>query len=773
MSTEKNHHAVTDISRRLWLILVCCVLVVMTAIAYWQVTRNEFISFDDDIYVTENRHIQDGLTREGLAWSFSFDKRGTYWHPLTWLSHMIDCHFFGLDAGMHHLTNLILHCLNVLLLFAVLFRMTGTLWRSAFVSAIFAVHPINVDSVAWIAERKNLLSTSFWLGTMLAYAWYALRPDIVRYSVTLAIFVLGLLAKPMLVTLPFVFLLLDWWPLGRLRIGTVQASGRVKTRYVETDIKQLIYEKIPFLFFSFLSIVISSASLKENETIISFARVHLDLRIANAVVSYVKYLGKLLWPQNLSIYYPFPAEMLPLWQVVVSTVLLLAISAVALYFFKRRAYIITGWCLYLGTLVPVSGLMQGGLWPAMADRWTYVPFIGLYILISWGLFDLCERLKCRRIVLTAGAMCILIALSTVTQLQIEHWEDNFTIYGHAIDVTKNNNIAHYNLGKAYHDSGNYDEALKHYSKSLQISPQYLEARINLGVVLEKQGKLEAAMGQYRAVLSVSPFDIDAHNNLGLILAGKGKLEDAKKHYGIVLAVSPYNTDALNNLGTALYKQGRIDEAIKHYSEAIRINPSYVKSYNNMGIALFGKGKYDDAIGYFREALRMEPDQAVHKNLAKSIEIRDVISKSKPIAEMKNELKKNPDNAETYIKLGDLYLQAGAVTNARQHYMTALSLNPGIATGLQRQAAAWVAQRNYGRAIAFLQRLVQFDPDNPDVYYNIACVFSLDEKNDQSLQWLEKAIEKGFINRKLLMTDNDLANIRDSESFKKLVNSIPE
>jgi len=712
----------------------------MTAIVYKQVTHHEFISFDDNIYVTENLHIREGLTVEGLAWSFNFDKRGTYWHPVTWLSHMLDCQLFGLDAGMHHLTNLILHCLNVLLLFAVLFRMTGALWRSAFVATLFAVHPINVDSVAWISERKNILSTFLWLSTMLAYTWYALYPSISRYSITLAIFVLGLLAKPMLVTLPFVFLLLDWWPLARLSIGGVKWAAVGMPRFVKSDVTRLISEKLPFLLFSFLSVTISSASLKANETIISFSRVPLDLRIANAVVSYVKYIGKLILPRNLAIYYPFPHDMLPFWQLAGSAVLLVFISAIALYYWKYHSWFITGWCWYLGTLVPVIGIIQGGLWPAMADRWAYVPFIGLYLIISWGFFALFEKWNYRTIVIIAGAAVIIVTLATLTKTQVEHWKNDFTLYHHAINVTKDNHMAHYNLAKSYENEGNIDEAINHYMESIRIYPRFSSACVNLGAILENKGRLEEAKILYRKVLVLNRSDVDLHNNLGSVL----------------------------------YKMGRVDEAVMHYAEAIRIDSSYLKSYNNMGIALFSQGRYDKAIEYFRKALNIEPgSDTVRENLERAVKLRDAISQSKPIAEMKNELENDPGNAEIHIKLGDLYLQTGAVANARQHYAAALTLNPGIARELQRRAIASVAERNYDIAVTYLQRLAQFTPNNIDVYYNVACVYALDGKNEAALHWLEKAIEKGFRNRALLATDDDFANIRDSEPFKNLVNSIEE
>jgi len=319
-------------------ILICCLLVIVTLPVYWQVTGHEFLNFDDDVYVTENEHVLDGLNKGNIAWAFSFDKRGTYWHPLTWLSHMLDSHLFGLNSSLHHLTNLLFHIANTLLLFFVLSRMTGALWRSAFVAALFALHPVNVDSVAWLAERKNLLSTFFWMLTMLTYIYYAARPGVLRYLLTILFFTLGLLAKPMLVTLPFVLILMDWWPLGRLRLMGKKASGTNESRFVEYGPSRLIIEKLPLLVLSIFSIVVSSLSLQKASVILATKYVPMDLRIANAIVSYVKYIGKMVWPHDLAVYYPFPSKMFPLWQMTGAVLLLVLVSVFALYLWRRRSY---------------------------------------------------------------------------------------------------------------------------------------------------------------------------------------------------------------------------------------------------------------------------------------------------------------------------------------------------------------------------------------------------------------------------------------------------
>ncbi|MBC2695325.1 MAG: hypothetical protein HF982_08645, partial [Desulfobacteraceae bacterium] len=340
-------------------VLICLFLVIATLAVYWQINYHEFINFDDSLYILQNKQVQKGLTSESISWAFSFTDIA-YWHPLTWLSHMLDCQIYGLIPGMHHRTNLILHIVNSILLFFVFQKMTGALWRSAFVATLFALHPLNVESVAWVAERKNVLSTFFWMLTMLAYVHYTTRPGLYRYLLTLLFLMLGLMAKPMLVTLPFVLLLLDYWPLERLR---------------NQSPFNLILEKIPFFAFSAVSVYISSLSVKYYGIVVSTELVPMQIRIANALVSYVKYIEKMIWPKNLAIFYPFP-DTLPIWQILGAGLFLASISFLVFLNLRKKPYLCMGWLWFLGTLIPVIGLKQAGLWPAMADRWAYVPFVG-------------------------------------------------------------------------------------------------------------------------------------------------------------------------------------------------------------------------------------------------------------------------------------------------------------------------------------------------------------------------------------------------------------
>jgi len=580
MSKVKSPKArFSEIRYEFW---ICLFLILVTIIVYWQVGNHRFLSFDDSLYVTENRHVQKGLTPESIIWAFHFrDKDRTYWHPLTWLSHMLDCQLYGLNPGMHHRTNLIFHIANSLLLFLTLNRMTRKLWSSAFVAALFALHPLNVDSVAWIAERKNLLSTFFWLLTMLTYAYYVSRPGLFRYLTTLFVFLLGLMTKPFLVTLPFVLLLLDYWPLARMGYSKFEPSRGIC----------LVLEKVPFFVGSVVSIWISSLSVQMFGTIASTESVSVKLRIANALVSYVKYIGKMIWPHNLSIYYPFPHR-IPAWQIIGALIVLAGISVAVIRVLKEKPFLGVGWLWFLGTLVPVLGIVQVGLWPAMADRFAYVPLIGLFIMIAWGVPEIPARWRFMKMAPGFIGSAALIILSAVTWLNLQHWTDNMTLYEHALKVTSNNYIAHNNIGGALADQGRTADAIRHYVEALRISPNYKNAHNNLGIALAEQGKLEEAIRHYAEALRLDPDFSEAHYNMGVALAAQGKDNEAMKHYFEALRIDPEYAGAHNNLGVVFIRKGKIDEAIRHFQKALNIRPDYAGAYFNLQKILNAQKKVD-------------------------------------------------------------------------------------------------------------------------------------------------------------------------------------
>ena len=580
-------------------VFVCLLLVLLILAVYWQVINHEFINFDDDVYVTANRKVQAGLSLEGLKFAFSFAEQ-TYWHPLTWLSHMLDCQLFGLNAGLHHLMNLIFHITNSLLLFVVLKRMSGARWQSAFVAALFALHPLNVDSVAWVSERKNLLSTFFWLLTMLAYVRYAERPHFYKYTLVFVTMALGLLAKPMLVTLPFVFLLLDYWPMRRFssdQVANGSNGGFGQSIFGSATRSQafgLILEKVPLLALAAFTINLSSSSVREYGIVLSMESVSMMLRIYNALVSYIKYLGKMIWPQKLAIHYPFP-ETIPLWQPFAAFMLLVIISGLFIKALKRAPYLAVGWLWYLGTLVPVIGLMQAGLWPAMADRWTYVPAIGIYILVAWGISDLAARWQFKKAWLSLAAASVLLVFMFTAWLQVRFWTDSIPLFEHALKVTTHNFVAHNNLGTALKDQGRIEEAINHYHEALRIFPGYANAHNNIGAAMEDQGKIAEAIHHYTEALRFDPDNALIHYNLGHVLGEQDRTGEAIRHYVKALQIKPDFADAHNNLGIALLRLGKIKQAIGHMQEAVRLRPDSVLMQNNLKSALIVQTKFQNLV----------------------------------------------------------------------------------------------------------------------------------------------------------------------------------
>jgi len=549
-------HQFIDIKHHHKILTVCLLLIFAILITFQQVKNFDFVNLDDLGYVAANPKVQSGLTIDSIAWAFSFTDIA-YWHPLTWLSHMLDCELYGLNPMGHHWTSLQIHIANTLLLFFILQYMTKALWKSAFVAALFALHPINVESIAWISERKNVLSTFFWMLTMLAYVHYTKRQSLYRYLLTLLLLMFGLMAKPMLVTLPFVLLLLDYWPLERLQ---------------HRSPFNLILEKIPFFALSAVSAYISSLSVYRYEIVVSMELVPMKLRVANALVSYVKYIEKTIWPKNLAVFYPFP-DTLPVWQVFGACLFLAFISFLVLLNLRKKPYLCMGWLWFLGTLIPVIGLKQAGLWPAMADRWAYVPLVGIFIILAWGGSDLLKKWTNKNVMPAILAIAVILALTVLSFHQATHWKNSITLFENAIKVTENNCMAHNNLGIALFGKGELDKAVFHYKKALNIKPDTSEAIKNLGVALTE----------------------------------KGNFKEAARYFSKALVINPENWDSHYKLGGVLAKLGKFNEAIRHLEEVIRINPGYAPVYNEMGIIFAQKGKLEKSNIFFSKAIRLEPD----------------------------------------------------------------------------------------------------------------------------------------------------------------------
>jgi Flp pilus assembly protein TadD len=591
--------------------IICVFLVTSILIVYWQALDFPFSNLDDPLYVSENIQVQSGLTLDRILWALTTSHAG-FWIPLTWLSYMVDYEIFGPLPGGYHLTNILLHILNTLLLFIVLKKMTGRFWRSSLVAALFALHPLHVESVVWITERKDVLSTFFWLLTIWAYVRYVERPVISRYLPIPLFLILGLMAKPMLVTLPFVLLLLDYWPLGRCRFTAAAAPPGATPATL--PFPKMVREKIPL----FVIIIAASIALfLIQKTAMSPFDTHpLGFRIQNALVSYIKYISQAIWPSHLGFLYPFP-KAFPAWQVAGSAILLISITLSAIAAAKKRPYFIIGWFWYLGTLVPVIGLVQVGH-QAMADRFTYIPLIGLYIVFVWTITAVIP-LKRRRLVLILIALILLPALTITSRIQAGYWADNETILKHTRDITGDNHFLQLLLGGIRIRQGRHSEAVDLLTASIRQRPDNWEAQYDLALALSNQGKHDEALPHYVRSLAIKPDNPEALNNLGLTMTALGRTDEAVIYYSQALQIEPEHVEALNNLGLALIKSGRTTEAIRHFSRALELKPDFVGAHNNLGIVLMRQGKAAEAVVHYKAALRLEPGLAqLHNNMGKAL-----------------------------------------------------------------------------------------------------------------------------------------------------------
>jgi protein O-mannosyl-transferase len=559
-----------EIKARYAPLAVCVFLAVVVAVVFGQTVDHEFVNFDDTSYVYDNPHITQGLTPKGIVWAMTTGHAAN-WHPLTWMSHELDVQCYGIhpgtepwkgpEAGGHHATSVLLHAATAILLFLVLWRMTGDLWPSAFVATVFAIHPLHVESVAWAAERKDVLSGLFFVLTLAAYLYYVRRPfSLRRYLIVLAVFALGLMSKPMLVTVPFVLLLLDYWPLGRMSSpGTTNPGFSVPSR--------LILEKVPLLLLAVVSCVVTSCV--QTEALAKIELLSLHSRIDNALVSYVAYLGQSVWPADLAVFYPHPGTALPALKVVGSLLLLAGISAGAMACWRRIPCLIVGWLWYLGMLVPVIGLVQVGM-QAQADRYMYLPQIGLSIGLAWGVMRVAPAWPPRRWAFGVASSLVIVALMGCAWRQTTFWRNSQTLWLRALDCTSNNSLANCNLGVVLNDQNRFDEAAWYLQAALDIQPNNLDAHVNLGMALAKLEHLDAAMKQYEAALKIDPKCVQAHHNLAVAWARLDRLDRAVPEYEETLKYDPDNLDAHANLGGALQHLGRFDEAADHFQKALEL-----------------------------------------------------------------------------------------------------------------------------------------------------------------------------------------------------------
>jgi tetratricopeptide (TPR) repeat protein len=606
----------SKMTNKYWLLCVCLVVVLATLAVFWQVRLNEFISFDDDKYITDNSHVKAGLTWESVVWAFT-KPHVHNWHPLTWLSHMLDCELYGLNSSAHHFTNLLFHMTNAVLLLFILNRMTGNLWSSAFVAAVFALHPLRVESVAWASERKDVLSTFFWMLAIWAYVRYSERPTIGRYLPVFLALCLGLLAKQMLVTLPFVLLLLDYWPLGRLKFkGRCLPWSTQST--VTVSAQRCIWEKLPFLVLSVVAGAIIYLVQEHTGLVQSITHYSLAYRIKNAVVVYIVYIGKMFWPSHLAFFYPPVLDGLSTWHIATSALLLGAITALVIWKVRQSPCLAVGWLWYLGTLVPVIGLIQ--VWEqAMADRYTYIPLTGILIMIAWGLPQLLAKWRYHKIALCTAALIILLALSISTHRQLRYWRNSTNLFEHALEVTENNYIAHHFLAHSLYEQGKIDQAIVHDRKAIQIRPYFVNALSNLGVSLAQIGNLDGAIKIYINALDIMPDLVETRVNLGDALIGRRDFNEAVKHFNKALEVQPDCIEAIKGLGKAFLLQGKYTEAIEKYKQVLRKTPDDPQAYNDLGVILSITGHNNEAIEHFKRAVQLSSNSPqAHFILAKAL-----------------------------------------------------------------------------------------------------------------------------------------------------------
>ena len=586
--------------------LIAGALAIVTLAIYAQAIGHQFITLDDPTYIQENPMVNRGVTLAGFTWAFT-TFYATNWHPLTWISHMIDCQLFGMNAGRHLLVNALIHATNTLLVFWFLLRTTHARWPSALVAALFALHPLHVESVAWVSERKDTLSTFFGLLSLIAYVRYAKAPSISRYAWVAITLALGLLAKPMLVTWPLVMLLLDYWPLGRLGGPRVKEHRRgASHRKAAIGIAWLVWEKLPLFALVAASAIITFVAQSHGGAVRTFTDAPVGLRLSNALVSYAKYLLLTFWPNDLAVYYPFAWAGIPAWQIIGAALVVIGITAFCFSQRKLRPYLIVGWLWFLGTLVPVIGLVQVG-GQIMADRYFYVPSIGLFIALVFGLTDIATRWRVAPLLRAGIAVGVLLILATVTNAQIHRWRDSFTLFEHTLVVTPPNLRIENSLALAMGANGRYDEAAAHFERTLQIDPNFYDGLVGMGVTRAFQGRIPEAIGYFQAAIRSQSDAPKAHVQLALALWKENNDQAALEEMQRASQLAPEDASIRADLGLALELVGRIPEAIEQLHEALRMNPNSAEAHSNLGLALLASGKAQESIPEFELALRLKPE----------------------------------------------------------------------------------------------------------------------------------------------------------------------
>lgn len=737
-------------------LLISLFLILLTLGAFWPLANHDFIVLDDPLYVSENPHIQQGLTWKGLQWAFSTElisdsPNADYWLPVTFLSHMVTIELFGMDPMGHHLVNLGLHTLNTLLLFWLLRRMTKATWPSAFVAALFAVHPLNVESIAWVTARKDVLSTFFGMLTLGAYVAYTERLKPSLYLLMTLFFALGLMAKPMLLTLPFILLLLDYWPLGRIPLEGLRGWSGLKLVW------KRIWEKISLFGLAVLFIVITLMAAQRGGGLSEMESISLGLRLANALFSYVSYIGKAIWPRGLVVFYPHPGDSLQTWQVGGAGIFLAFVTVMVIWAVKRRPYLAVGWLWYLGSLVPVIGIVQVGT-QGMADRFMYIPLIGLFIILAWGASEVTDGWRYRRVILGTSAGALLSVLLVWTGIQVSHWRNSFTLFEYTLEVIPNNYLAHYSLGVALTDQEKFDEGVARFSQALALRPDSTTTRISLGVALFKQERLNEAFSYFSEALAISPDNTMAHNGLGVVLIKQGKLEQALSHFLQTLAIMPDNEKAHHNLGVILLEQGKTEEAVSHLREALVTNPYSVRTHHTLGTALEKKGKVVEAISQYTQAVTINPQEEwAHYSLGLALAKLGRLNEALP--HFSQAIRINPDHVAAHYDLGLALAKLGRLNQAIPLFFQALVINPRYAEAHNSLGFVLTKLGRVEEAFPHFMKALANEPNNENAHYNMGSMLEKQGRLEEATVHYSEAVR--------IRPDNTFLRYKLGAIYKKL------
>lgn len=738
---------------RSWLISALLALAVFAA--YLPVFYLGFINFDDTLYVTHNHSVQRGLTWSGLSWAFShFDAAN--WHPLTWLSHMLDCQIYGLSPVGHHITSVLFHAANTVVLFLWLRQLTGAVWRSALVAAIFALHPLRVESVAWVAERKDVLSTFFGLLSLWAYTQYARasglrlgkaeahpknrttsaapnhpsklensRNHIVRlYTASLLLLLLGLLSKPMLVTWPFVMLLLDFWPLGRINATDLhEETPEGERRFRLKRLMELTAEKLPFFALSAASCVITFLAQRAGGALSALEGAYglsIESRLSNLPISYIRYLWKLVWPHDLAVIYPLVKDW-PEEQVIAATFLLALVTGMILWRARRNPYLPVGWFWYLGTAVPVIGLVQVGT-QSIADRYTYIPAIGLCIVVVWGLFDLALRWRPGGAILATTAATLLLAFTYVDGRQLLYWQNSESLFRHALAVTKKNYMADALLGSYLSELGDLEPAKAHYRAALQIAPELPSAWNNLGCAMVAQKQYAEAAEAFERVIRSKPHLADAQSNLGNALFGLGRFKEAIEHFREAVRIDPEDARAQYNLGNALSQNNQLEEGIHYLQMAIKLDPRYPEAHIFLAGTFVRQGKLDEAATEYQRALAIAPTSlSALYGYASLMASQGKWDEAARQYQAIVHLVSNDNQAR--LNLGIAQAAQGKVDDAIDSLAAVLRASPNNVLANYQMAAAMADQHRFKEAIQFYRTALKSSPDLAEAMNNLAWILA--------------------------------------------------